>query len=90
VHQLVDGHNLQKKLHTKFTDDSDSIAPWQVSHRVWLEYGKGGVVKLGGLALQVQASVEKQHTLIALQARIDDGEFQLNRSVKLQSPVSKM
>jgi hypothetical protein len=37
---------------------------WQVSHRVAGWYGKGGVVKLGGLALQVQASVEKQHTLI--------------------------
>jgi 5-hydroxyisourate hydrolase-like protein (transthyretin family) len=78
VHQLVDGHNeFAKKLHTKFTDDSDSIAPLaSISSSGWLSMAKEASLS-GGLALQVQASVEKQHTLIALQARIDDGEFQL-------------
>jgi len=78
VHQLVAGDaDFSRALNARLVGISDSIEPLAVlPSSDWLGMASEASVTQGQ-ALRVQAQVEIQHPLTALQARIDGGQLQL-------------
>ena len=78
VHRLAAGHQgFSRTLSGRLAGTSDSIAPLaQLPATEWLDIAQEAGVG-PGLALRTQALVETQHPLIALEAKIHFGTFDL-------------
>ncbi|MES2675154.1 MAG: neuraminidase-like domain-containing protein [Pseudomonadota bacterium] len=76
VDQLVDGHNeFSKIIHTKLTDDSDSIAPLAIlSSHEWIDVATQANLDASE-AMHIQRAVEVQHPIVALRSRLSAGHL---------------
>lgn len=78
VHRLVGGHaRLLRELSAKLDGDSDSIAPLaRLGVREWAESAR--VAGVGAeQVLPMQIAMEAEQPVLALQARLEDGELAL-------------